>query len=324
MQSLTNMNRTGGIPLAGLLLALPAISLLAGAFAGTYKTSPFHLDPLGRAIILNVRLPRTLMAVSAGVGLSLAGMTFQAIFKNPLVEGSLLGVSSGAAFGAAIGFAFLPHVGITPLALAFGLLAVFLAYSLARACGKASPVSLILGGVIVSSLFSAALSVLLVLLPDEGLSGIVVWMMGSFSGSEWWMVAYSLPAVAAASLVLYLLSFRLDVMSLGEEAEFLGVNLQRWRAIFVFLASAMVACVVAFAGIIGWVGLIVPHVARMLVGPEHGRLVPAVASIGVTTTVAADVFVRILPFDLPVGVVMTLFGVPFFAYLLKKTGGGWS
>ncbi|QDA32402.1 iron ABC transporter permease [Thermococcus indicus] len=303
---------------------LPILAIFLGIFVGSYPTNPFSLDEIGKTIIMNIRLPRTLLAVSAGIGLSLAGMTFQAVFRNPLVEGSLLGVSAGAAVGAALGFAFLPQFGITPLALLFGMVAVGFAYMIARMGGRLTPVSLILGGVIVSALFSAVLSILLILLPNEGLSGIVIWMMGSFSNAEWWMIKYSLPAVSIIGVVIYLLSFKLDVLSLGEEAELLGVNLTLWRTIFVFLASALVACIVSFTGMIGWVGLVVPHIARMIVGPEHSSLTPTVVSIGVTTTVMADVLVRLLPFDVPVGILMTLIGVPFFAYLLKKTGGGWS
>ncbi|WP_457753652.1 FecCD family ABC transporter permease [Thermococcus sp.] len=144
-----------------LLFVFTLLSLVLGVFVGSYPTNPLSLDDLGRAIIVNIRLPRTLLAASAGAGLSLAGMTFQAVFRNPLVEGSLLGVSAGVAVGAALGFAFLPDAGITPLAMLFGMIAVAMAYFIAKIGGKISPISLILGGVIVSALFSAFLSILL-------------------------------------------------------------------------------------------------------------------------------------------------------------------
>jgi iron complex transport system permease protein len=306
------------------LLVLPVASVLLGVFVGSYPTNPLHLDPLAKAVIWEIRLPRTLMAVSAGIALSLGGMTLQAVFRNPLVDTYILGVASGVAFGAALAVAFLPLVGVPPLALTFGLLAVFFAYSLARVNGRVSTVSLVLGGIIVTVLFSALLSLLELLLTSESLSGLVVWLMGSLSSSTWGEVWYSLPGVVAIAVLLYILRWKLNAMSLGEEAELLGVNVSLWRGIFVFLSALMASLVISLTGIIGWVGLIVPHTARMLVGPEHSRLIPATISIGITAMVVADVIVRLLPGDVPVGIVTTLVGVPFFAYLLRKTGGGWS
>jgi len=306
------------------LVLLPAVAILLGIFVGSYPTNPLHLDGLARAVIWEIRLPRTLMGVSAGIALGLGGMTLQAVFRNPLVDTYILGVSSGVAFGAALAVAFLPFIGIAPLALLFGLLAVFLAYYLARVNGRVSTVSLILGGIIVTALFSALLSLLELLLPSESLSGLVVWLMGSLASSTWKTVTYSLPGVVLIAVLLYLLRWNLNAMSLGDEAEILGLNVSLWRGIFVFLSALLTALVISFTGIIGWVGLIVPHTARMLVGPEHSKLIPATISIGITVMVLADVIVRLLPGDVPVGIITTLVGVPFFAYLLRKTGGGWS
>jgi len=306
------------------LVLLPAVAILLGIFVGSYPTNPLHLDGLARAVIWEIRLPRTLMGVSAGIALGLGGMTLQAVFRNPLVDTYILGVSSGVAFGTALAVAFLPFIGIAPLALFFGLLAVFLAYYLARVNGRVSTVSLILGGIIVTALFSALLSLLELLLPSESLSGLVVWLMGSLANSTWETVVYSFPGVVLIAVLLYLLRWNLNAMSLGDEAEILGLNVSLWRGIFVFLSALLTALVISFTGIIGWVGLIVPHTARMLVGPEHSKLIPATISIGITVMVLADVIVRLLPGDVPVGIITTLVGVPFFAYLLRKTGGGWS
>ncbi|NJE48486.1 iron ABC transporter permease [Thermococcus sp. 9N3] len=306
------------------LVILPVVAVLLGVFVGSYPTNPLHLDGLAKAIIWKFRLPRTLMGVSAGMALSLGGMTLQAVFRNPLVDTYILGVASGVAFGAALAVAFLPFIGLAPLALLFGLLAVFLAYYLARVNGRVSTVSLILGGIIVTALFSALLSLLELLLPSESLSGLVVWLMGSLASSTWKEVVYSLPGVVLITVLLYLLRWNLNAMSLGDEAELLGLNVSLWRGIFVFLSALLTVLVISFTGIIGWVGLIVPHTARMLVGPEHSKLIPATISIGITVMVLADVIVRLLPGDVPVGIITTLVGVPFFAYLLRKTGGGWS
>ena len=306
-----------------ILLLSPVIALFLGVFVGSYPTNPLHLDKLARAVIWEIRLPRTLMAVSAGIALSLSGMTLQAVFRNPLVDTYILGVASGVAFGAALAVSFLPAL-MTPLALIFGLLAVFMALSIARVNGRVSTVSLILGGIIITALFSALLSLLELLLPSESLSGLVVWLMGSLASSTWGTVVYSLPGVLLIALLVYLLRWKLNAMSLGDEAEILGVNVSLWRGIFVFLSALLASLVISFTGIIGWVGLIVPHTARMLVGPEHSKLIPATISVGITVMVLADVIVRLLPGDVPVGIITTLVGVPFFAYLLRKTGGGWS
>jgi iron complex transport system permease protein len=306
-----------------LLLILPVVAVFLGIFVGSYSTNPLHLDQLGKRIIWNIRLPRTLMGISAGMALGLGGMVLQAVFRNPLVDTYILGVSSGVALGAALAVSFLPMAGIAPVALVFGLLAVFIAYSLARVNGRVSTVSLVLAGIIVTSLFSALLALLELLLPSESLSGLVVWLMGSLSTASWKTVGYSLPGVILLAILLYLLRFRLNVMSLGDEAELLGVNVPLWRGVFVFLSALLTVLVISFTGIIGWVGLIVPHTARMLVGPEHSRLIPATISMGITVMVLADVIVRLLPGDIPVGIITTVVGVPFFAYLLRKTGGGW-
>ncbi|WP_297500299.1 iron ABC transporter permease [Thermococcus sp.] len=305
------------------LIALPTIAILLGIFVGSYPTDPLHLTPGAIIIIKDIRLPRTLMGISAGIALSLGGMTLQAVFRNPLVGAYILGVSSGVAFGAAIAVAFLPFAGVAPLALLFGLLAVFLAYWMARINGRVSTVSLILAGIIVTALFSALLSLLELLLPSESLSALVIWLMGSLSGATWERVTYSLPGVITLALVFFLLRWDLNAMSLGDEAELLGLNVHLWRGIFVFISALMTTLVVSFTGIIGWVGLMVPHIARMLVGPEHSKLIPATISIGITVMVLADVVVRLLPGDIPVGIITTIIGVPFFGYLLRRTGGGW-
>jgi len=308
-------------------LALPL--LLAASFAaslavGSYPVNLLRPSPLGRAVLLDIRLPRALMAVSAGVALGVSGLILQSVFRNPLVDTYILGVNSGVALGAALGYAFLPALGVPPLAMLFGVAAAAAAYAMARVGGRVTPVTLVLAGIIVSSLLSAMLSIVELLLDTRGLSALVVWLMGSLSSTTWRVAALSLPAVLLLAATAYSLSYRFDLAAMGEDSEALGVNLQAVRGLAVLLSSAMVALVVSFTGIIGWVGLIVPHLARMTVGPSHGEALPAAAAYGAVLMLVADTAVRLSPVEVPVGVATTLAGVPFFAYLLRKTGGGWA
>ena len=306
-----------------LLAALPAAAFIASLLVGSYPVNPLSPGPLGYTIIVEVRLPRTLMAVSAGIALGVSGLILQSVYRNPLVDTYILGVNSGVALGAAIGYAYLPLLGVPPMALAFGLAAMALTLLIAGAAGRTSPVTLVLAGILVSSLLSAALSVVELLLNPRGLAALVVWLMGSLSGATWEQAAISLPAVSVLAAAAYAASYRLDVAAMGGEEEALGVDLARTRAAAAALASLMAALVVSFTGIIGWVGLIVPHIARMSVGPRHSSAIPAAASYGAALMLVADSVARLFPVDMPVGVLTTLAGVPFFAYLLAKTGGGW-
>lgn len=281
----------------------------------------YPIDPRVHTVIFKIRLPRVLLALGAGMALSIAGATFQGIFRNPLVSPYLLGVAPGAAFGAAIGFALsLSYPLIPSLAFLFGLLAVFTAYSISRLKGYDSTITLLLSGIIVSAFFSALTSFIQFLVTKEKLSSIVFWMMGGFSLASWRMVDISLPIILVCSLLLYLMSWRLNVISLGdEEAKSLGINVERTRTIFISLSTLIVAIIVSFTGTIGWVGLVVPHLARILIGTDHRYLLLASLFLGASFMLGADIITRsIMGMEIPVGIITSLIGAPFFIYLLIK------
>lgn len=309
----------------GWLAALLVAAAFAASLAtGSYPVNLLSPDRTGAVVLLEIRLPRSLMAVSAGVALGLSGLVLQSVFKNPLVDTYILGVNSGVALGAAVGFMFLPAV-LAPLpAFLLGVAAATASYLLARVGGKLSPVALVLSGIIVSSMLSALLSIAELLLDARGLSALVVWLMGSLAGTTWRQVELSLPLVSLLAALVYLFGYRLDVVSLGEEARALGVDVAAARGAAIAVSALMASVVVSFTGVIGWVGLIVPHLARMSVGPRHRDSVPVAAAYGAALMLAADSAVRLAPVEVPVGVATTLVGVPFFAYLLRRTSGGWA
>lgn len=315
--------------LLGLTLLCLASLFLSFAL-GRFKVSPWLLvkslfaaeDPL-LATIARLRLIRTLLAASVGGVLALAGAVFQALLRNPLAEPYTLGVSTGAAFGAALAlFLGLASQGILPLFSLLGaMLTLILVIYLARTEeGAFRPATLILAGLVVSSFLSAGIS-LLKSLSDESLSSIVFWLLGSFSGRGsthlllFW--PYALP--------LLILAFRwqedLDLLALGdEEAQEVGVEVQRVRRALIVSACLASAACVAVSGVIGFVGLIVPHLLRLLVGARHRYLLPLCLVFGAGLLVWADVLARlVLPTgeELPIGVVTALLGAPFFAWLLS-------
>ncbi|RKZ24251.1 iron ABC transporter permease [bacterium] len=276
----------------------------------------FPLREVSKTILLDIRLPRMLMVVLAGFSLSLSGATLQGMFRNPLVSPYLLGVASGAAFGASLGFLFsFPYPLIALLSFTFSLLAVFAALSISR-----SPLTLLLAGIAVSSFFSSLTSILQFLMTKEKLSGVVFWIMGGFSRVSMKAVWLTLPAVFLSSLFILLSSWRVDILSLPEDETLsLGVDPVKIRAVFVILCSLCVSSAVCFTGPIGWIGLIAPHIARILSGPSHRRLIPASMLLGGSLLLLADIVSR-LPsgVEVPTGVVTALAGAPFLIFLLRR------
>ncbi|MBB4000239.1 FecCD family ABC transporter permease [Aureimonas pseudogalii] len=273
-------------------------------------------------VVLHVRLPRVLLAALCGGGLSLCGAALQGVFRNPLVSPHILGVSSGASFGGAL--AILLGVGGIAMigsAFAFGIGALVLVGLLSRAGGGTDTVGVVLTGVVVAALFSALVSLLIVLAdPETSLPGIVFWLMGSFAAATDAKLALAAPALLAGGALLLVMRFRINVLSLGEdEARSLGLPVERDRWV-VFLAVALVeATVVSFAGVIGWVGLVVPHAARFLVGPDHRLLLPASTLLGAAYLVAIDTLARTLTAaEIPLGVLTALVGAPVFALVLIR------
>jgi len=275
-----------------------------------------------KAIVVDIRLPRVLLAGIVGACLSGSGVTLQGIFRNPLVDPFILGISAGAAFGCAITIGFLSYLPIQFMAFIFGIMAVVIAYTVARTQGEVSRLPLILSGVIVSAFFTALVSIVKFLVDPHKLQSIVYWLMGSFSLADWKGVKISLLGVIFGLLPIFLMRWRLNVMSLGEEeAKALGINVSRDRLLFIGFSTFSVSIATSLCGIIGWVGLMVPHLVRMLVGPDHKVLVPLSFAGGASFMIVADTLSRtITNFDIPVGIITALTGAPFFIYLMRQGG----
>lgn len=273
-----------------------------------------------KSIILNIRLPRIILSALVGMALSASGVTLQGIFRNPLVDPFILGLSAGAAFGCAICVAFVPEVPIQIAAFAFSLIATFITYTIARSQGEVSRLPLVLSGVVVSAFFTALVSIVKFLVDPHKLVSIVYWLMGSFSLSDWHSVSVAAVGITLGCLPLFLMRWRLNAMSMGEEeARALGVSVERDRLIFITAAALAVGAAVSVSGIIGWVGLMVPHLVRMTVGPDHRRLMPLSMAAGAAFMIFADTLARnCTTFDIPVGIITAITGAPFFIYLMKK------
>lgn len=277
-------------------------------------------------IIFEFRLPRVILAALAGASLALAGATFQGLFRNPMADPYVIGVSSGAVLGAAIAVIFSIDINIfgfsaVPLMAFLGaLLTILIVYHIAKFGRKVAVLTLLLAGVVVSSLLSAVVSFLL-FMSGEKLHQIIFWLMGSFSGRHWNYVLMGIPYFLLGMGAIFYYARELNVMLLGEEsAQHLGVEVEKVKKVLLISASLLTATAVSGGGIIGFVGLIIPHIVRILVGPDHRILLPAVAFMGAISLVLADAIARIVlaPMEIPVGIITTLFGGPFFIYLLRQ------
>ena len=325
-------------PLYFAILILPLPVAWLALFIGAYDVSPLTVmkviadwispftadipDMAERSIILDIRLPRVILAGLVGVALSVSGVTLQGIFRNPLVDPFILGISAGAALGCSLSIGFMPEMPIQVMAFVFGTAAVFLTYAMAKTQGEISRLPLILSGVIVSAFFTALVSIVKFLVDPHKLQNIVYWLMGSFSLADWGVVKVAAVGIAAGILPLFLMRWRLNVMSMGEdEARTLGVNVRRERIIFIAASTLIVSIAVSVSGIIGWVGLMVPHLIRMISGPDHKSLVPLSMAGGAAFMIFADTVARnITGFDIPVGIITAITGAPFFFYLMKRGG----
>lgn len=275
-------------------------------------------------ILYEIRLPRIIAAVLVGASLSVAGAVFQGIFVNPLVSPSILGVLSGASFGAALamllGKSFL---NVQIFAFLFGFLAVFLALIISKIYGKNNNIlMLILGGIISSSLFGALLSLIKFIAdPYDALPSIVYWLMGSLSMANLNVVSVVLPIMLVCILVLVSLGKYINVMSLGEdEALSLGVDIKKVRLMIILLATILSSLSVLLAGIIGWIGLVVPHIARFIIGANHIFLLPFCAILGGIFLLVTDSVSRsIMQTEIPLGILTSIFGILVFVFVLRKS-----
>ena len=279
------------------------------------------LSKMDQIVVFDIRLPRILTAVFIGFALSVAGAVYQACFKNPLVEPFILGASSGAAFGAALGIIFAGFfLSVALSAFLFSLLAVFLSYVLARNGNIVPVVGLILSGVIVGSIFSAGVSIIKYVGEDAQLREITFWMMGGLYYAKWDALGEISVVVAACFAVLSPLAWKLNLLSLGDnQAKSLGINPERYKIVFIALATLMTAVCVANVGIIAWIGLIMPHAARLLVGPDNRWTLPFAGILGAIYLLICDTLARTISMaEIPVGIIASLVGAPFLIALLRS------
>ena len=299
---------------------LTAKDLLAFILAkATGAISP--LSPPAETVILQIRLPRVLAATAIGAALAASGAAYQSLFRNPLVSPDILGVSAGAALGVVVGiFLSLPVLAIEATSYAGGLAAVVIVYGLAAAIrGRDAVLVLVLAGVVIGALFGAGVGLLKYLAdPYNQLPAITFWLLGSLAATNPRDLTSLLPAVMIGLVALALLRWRIDVMTLGdEEATALGLDTRVLRIVVIAAATLMTSAAVAASGIIGWVGLVVPHLARLTVGPTFTRLLPVSVLFGAGYLLAVDTVPRTLgTVELPLGVLTAALGAPVFLWLL--------
>lgn len=290
--------------------------LTGGTFAG---------DPVQDQIVWNFRIPRVLLAALAGGGLAVAGVVLQAVVANPLADPYVLGVSSGASLGAVLVMTLttgaLGGLGVSSAAFAGAAAAVALVFLLGRRGGRLAPTRLVLSGVAIGYLFLAATSYLQLRATPNELRSVMFWMLGSVAGAQWSQLPLVSGAVLGTTVLLALYGRRLNALLAGDEsATALGVEVHRLRAALLVLSSLLTGTIIAVAGGIGFVGLMIPHLVRLAVGADHRRLLPLAAVTGAIYLVVVDLLSRTLdrPNELPLGILTALFGAPFFLWLLRR------
>jgi iron complex transport system permease protein len=279
-------------------------------------------------IVIQIRLPRILAAMVVGASLALSGVSFQGLFRNPLVSPDILGVSSGAGFGAALAILLSGNqLAIQVSAFCFALLAVGISYGISKMVKGNPTLSLILAGMAIASLFGAMLSLVkYVADPVNQLPAITYWLMGSLASVGSKGLLYAAIPMLIGMIVLILIRWRFNVLAMGEEeAKALGVDTGRLRVIIVVCCTMITASAVCISGTIGWVGLVIPHIGRALVGPDHKRLLPVCLLIGAIFLLLIDDIARVVAsVEIPIGILTAIVGIPFFVFLLKRGGRGWA
>jgi iron complex transport system permease protein len=316
------------------LAALCGVSLLSLG-VGRYPVSPGDIlswlvtggsaDQNLPVVLLGIRLPRLVAAIAAGGALSLSGAAYQGLFRNPMVSPDILGVSSGSGFGAALGILLsLPVAAVQAMSFAGGITAVLAAVLVSRVIGRSSDsvLVLVLSGIVISSLFGALLSLLKYIAdPLDKLPTITYWLMGSFTDIRTGELGTAVAMVLAGAIPLLLVSWRLNVLSFGEEeARSLGLHTERMRIAVILCATLVTASMISVCGIIGWVGLVVPHISRFLAGANHRRLMPVSFLVGAAFMVAVDTVARsAASVEIPVGIITAVLGAPFFIWIMKRS-----
>ncbi|MBB6262072.1 iron complex transport system permease protein [Paenochrobactrum gallinarii] len=322
-----------------VLAALAVLSLTIGKYPLSFKDiadviihtvapSSAQPDAMAQNVIWNIRLPRILLALLVGASLAAAGATYQGIFRNPLVSPDILGVSAGASLGAILGlFLYLPVVTVQILSFCGGLLTVAAVYSLGLAIRNRDPVLvLVLAGIAIGALVGAAISLLKILAdPYDQLPAITYWLLGSLTAITRSDVLSVLPAFLLGLVPLMILRWRVNLLTLSDdEAKTLGVNTTILRPLLIASATLMTAAAVSVTGIIGWIGLIIPHIARLLVGPDFRKLLPVSMILGAGYLLIVDLLARsIATIEIPLGILTATVGAPFFIWLLASGKRSW-
>ena len=306
------------VAVAGFFLSLTNGSVEISA-AQIFGSMP--LDETQRQILENIRLPRTIVAMLVGVNLSLSGAILQAVMKNPLADPHIIGISSGAGLFGIFVMMIFSDAGalVTPAAFVGAMLAASLIYLLAWKDGI-RPIRVILAGVAVSAFLGAGISALLIFYSDK-VHGALLWMIGGLSTRSWQHVEILLPYSIAGTLATFLSARHLNVLQLGDEvAKGLGLRVNLVRTILTAVAALLAARAVCVVGLLGFVGLIVPHTARLILGSDYRMLLPGAALLGAAVVTISDTFARTIfaPTELPVGILMAMLGAPFFLYLLRR------
>lgn len=322
----------GGVVLVLLPLIFGIVAICVGRFTiPLTEVITTLLSPLGLEtndsfymVVWNVRLPRVLMAILIGAGLAVAGATFQSVFANPLASPDTLGVSSGAAFGAAFAILFsLSAFLVQSIAIVFGIIAIAVTFLLSRLKGNGNMLLIVLAGIIVSAFFTALVSgIKYVADPQEKLPEITYWLMGSLSGSSWQDLLFAGPMIFVGLVGIYLLRWRLNILVLSEEEiSSMGMRVNHIRWAVILLATMIIAASVSVVGQVGWIGLVIPHIARAIVGNDHRKIIPACISIGATFLIIIDTISRsVIAGEIPLSILTAIIGAPLFAFLYFRKG----
>lgn len=293
---------------------------------GSLTNSLGDMDPICVNVVMQVRLPRILLSMIIGAGLASAGAAYQCLFGNPLVSPDILGVSAGSGFGAALAILFSASAFMVQgQALFFGLAAVALVLFISRMQGKTELFVLVLSGVIVSALFEALISLIKYIAdPQDKLPAIVIWLMGSLASASYNKVVIALFTIVPCLLILLALRWKMNLLSLEEEeARSLGINVERLRLVIILVSTLMTAVSVSLCGTIGWIGLVIPHIGRFVIGNDHRGLIPSCIILGAVYLLLIDGLARTMTAaEVPISILTAIIGAPFFAYMLRKTMGG--
>lgn len=325
-----------------LLIFLPIVLFFLSFLLGRYPISPvdvvstilcpifpqLEVSSTITTIVFEIRLPRILAAIVVGASLAMAGAAFQSIFKNPLVSSDLLGVSNGAGFGAALAIILSgSNWVIQVFAFIFGLISVSITYLISRAYKAGGILILVLSGVAISAFFNALISAIKFMAdPDDKLPEIVYWLMGSLASVTMDKLLMVLVPIIIGFAILLALRWHMNLLAMGdEEAQSLGLNPSRVRLLIIAGCTLLTSAAVSISGVIGWIGLVIPHMTRMIVGPDNRILIPASLSLGASFLLLIDNISRaIISIEIPIGILTAIIGVPIFLYLLRRGYSEWS